>query len=131
MKRLISLILSVALCLIIVVGFMSGTKQTAGADEGPYGKYFLSVDPVQYIELRADGSCIIGTRELGPSGGFLGSIRVFSGTYEIKGNILTIIGPEVKKLEWRIEGNTILPPEYKRGNLAMNKSMEGAKYIKR
>lgn len=130
MTRL-TIYISVVLCLIIVAGYVAGTKQEAGADNEPYGIYVLSVDPVQYIELRTDGSCIIGTRELGPSGGFLGSIRVFSGTYEIKGNILTIIGPEVKKLEWRIEGNTILPPEYKRGNLAMNKSMEGAKYIKR
>ncbi len=129
MTRLTNYI-SVVLCLIIGVGYVAGTKQEAGADDGPYGKYVLSVDPVQYIELKPDGNCLIGARELTPSGTFSGSIKVFSGRYEIKGDILTFIGPGGSG-DWRLEGNTLVPPKYERGTDRMKKAMEGAKYIKR
>ncbi len=134
MKRPISLILAVVLCLIIVVGYVAGTRQEAGADDGLYGKYVLSVDPTQYIELRSDGSCLVGIRVLHPSGDFDRTIESFSGTYEIKGDIVTlkpIMHGKVQNIEFRLEGNTLVPPKYQGGTDRMRKAMEGAKYVKR
>ncbi len=133
MTRL-TIYISVVLCLIIVVGHMAGTKQEAGADDGRYGKYVLSVDPTQYIELRSDGSCLMGIRVLHPSGDFDRRLESFSGTYEIKGDIVTlkpILHGKAQNIEFRLEGNTLVPPKYEGGTSGMRKTMEGAKYIKR
>ena len=134
MKRVISLILSVALCMVISVSYVAGTKQAAGADNGPYGKYVLSADTTQYIELRPDGSCLMGIRVLHPSGDFDRSLELFSGTYEIKGDIVTlkpILHGKAQNVEFRLEGNTLMPPKYEGGTDRMRKAMEGAKYIRR
>ena len=125
MKRLISLILSVVLCLIILVGYVAGTKQEAGADDGPYGKYVFSADSTQYLELRPDGSCLIVTREYTPSGVPGKRLVSINGTYEIKGDIVSIGGP-AGKLDWRLEGNTLVPTQTK----FLPRGLEGAKYIK-
>ncbi len=129
MKRIRSLILSLVLCLIIVVGYVVGTKQEAGADDGPYGKYFLSVDPTQYIELKTDGSCLVGAREYGPSGQPGKRLESFGGTYEIKGDIVTLVLKTPRgdmKSEFKLDGNTLVPT---RKNVP--RELEGAKYIKR
>jgi hypothetical protein len=125
MKRLISLILSVVLCLIIVIGYIAGTKQEASADDGPYGKYVFSADSTQYLELRPDGSCLIVTREYTPSGVPGKRLVSFSGTFEIKGDIVSFTGP-AGKLDWRLEGNTLVPTQPK----LLPRGLEGAKYIK-
>ena len=128
MKRLFLSILLVVLCPIIIVGYVAGTKQEAGADNGPYGKYVLSADPTQYIELKPDGSCLIGAREYTPSGQ-TGRLEFISGTYEIKGDIATLtlkLPRGALKSEFRLEGNTLVP---KRERLP--RGLEGAKYIKR
>ena len=128
MTRL-TIYISVVLCLIIVVGHMAGTKQEAGAADGPYGKYFLSVDPTQYVELKPDGSCLIGMREYTPSGVAGKSVESLSGTYEIKGDIVTLILKTPRgdmKSEFKLDGNTLVPT---RKNVPPG--LEGAKYIKR
>jgi hypothetical protein len=136
MTRL-NIYVSVVLCLIIVVGCSAGTKQSvgtkqkAGADNGPYGKYVLSVDPIQYFELRPDGRCLYGARELTPDGYFRGSIEVFSATCEVKGDIVTFIDLNKRKVELKLQGNTLVPPKFERGTPRMQKAMEGAKFIKR
>ena len=53
MTRL-TIYVSVVLCLIIVVGCAAGTKQPAGADNEPYGKYVHSQDAASYLELRPE-----------------------------------------------------------------------------
>jgi len=134
MKRLFLLILSVVLCTIIVVGCVAGRKQGPAADSGRYGKYVYSLDSTQYLELRRDGSYVAATREHGPSGGFGRDLQSFSGSYEIKGDIVTImppreldpkkIIPDENKSKLRFEGNTLMPVKKMR-------RYEGAKFIKR
>jgi len=129
MKRLFLLILSVMLCLIIVVGYIAGTKRKASADNGPYGKYVLSTDSTQYIELKPDGSCLVGAKEYGPGGG-TGKLELLRGTYEIKGDVVTVkLGTAQKPLisEFKLEGNTLVPPKMK----IARPGLEGAKYIKK
>ena len=128
MKRLAVYVLVVS-CLIIGIGYVAGTKQEVGAADGPYGKYFLSVDPTQYVELKPDGSCLIGMREYTPSGVAGRSVESLSGTYEIKGDIVTLILKTPRgdmKSELKLEGNTLVPT---RKNVPSG--LEGAKYIKR
>ncbi|MFB3883840.1 MAG: hypothetical protein ACE144_01355 [Thermodesulfobacteriota bacterium] len=134
MKRAVSLILSAVVCLTLGTGYVAGTRQDAGADEKPYGKYVFSADPTQYVELRPDSSCVIGIRVLGPSGGFEGTLQSFSGTYEIKGDIVTlkpVMHGKAQNIEFRLEGNTLVPPKYQGGTDRMRKTMEGAKYIRK
>ncbi len=129
MKRIRSLILSAVLCVTIIVGYVEGTKQEAGAADGPYGKYFLSVDPTQYVELKPDSSCLIGMREYTPSGVAGKRVESLSGTYEIKGDIVTLILKTPRgdmKSEFKLDGNTLVPT---RKNVPPG--LEGAKYIKR
>jgi len=129
MKRSFLLILSVVLCPIIVVGYVAGTKQEAGADNGPNGKYVLSVDPTQYIELRSDGTCLVGAREYTPSGQ-TGKLELLSGTYEMRGDIVTlkvIVSHGTLVSEFRLEDNTLVPQKMKR----VPRGLEGAKYIRR
>ena len=128
MKRVFLLILTVVVCWIIVVGYVGGVRQETGANNGPYGKYVLSTDPTQYIELKPDGSCLVGVREYTPSGK-TGKLELLSGTYETKGDIVTL---ELKaprgtlKSEFRLEGDSLVP-EMKQ----VPRGLEGAKYMKR
>lgn len=88
MTRL-TIYVSVVLCLIIVVGCAAGTKQLAGADNEPYGKYVHSQDAASYLELRPDGSCRAVARTRTPSGQ-VGKPSELKGTYEIKRDIVTL-----------------------------------------
>ncbi len=129
MKRLISLILAAVLCMMIVAGYVMGTKQEAGADDGPYGKYVFSADPTQYVELKPDGSCLVAMREYTPSGHPGKQLESVSGTYGIKGDIVTFILKTPRgdiKSEFKLEGNTLVST---RKNAP--RGLEGAKYIKR
>ena len=85
MKRVISLILSVVLCLIIGIGYLAGTKEEAGADNGFYGKYYSSRYPEDYLELKPDSSFFLRVRERTPSGVPGKNFLEVSGSYEIKG----------------------------------------------
>jgi hypothetical protein len=128
LKRLGLSNLLFVLGMIIVVGYVTGIKQEAGADSGPYGKYVLSADPTQYIELKPDGSCLVGAREYTPSGK-PGRLEFISGTYEIKGDIATLtlkLPRGALKSELTLVGNTLVP---KRERLP--RGLEGAKYIKK
>ena len=130
MKRLFMLGLSLVLCTIIVVGFMSWTKQAAGADNGTYGKYVFPEDPSTYIELRPDGSCLFVARVYGPSGKPTDKISTVKGTYEIKGDIVTIklISSNSSKydiVDFRLEGNALVTIKTKSG-----KGRDGLKLIK-
>ncbi len=128
MKRVSLLILSVVLSSIILVGYMGVATQEAVADNGPYGKYLLSTDSTQYIELKPSGSCLIGAREYTPSGQ-TGKLESLSGTYEVKGDMVIL---ELKtargtlKSEFRLEGNNLVPQRR-----PVPRGLEGAKYIKK
>ncbi|MFB3883857.1 MAG: hypothetical protein ACE144_01440 [Thermodesulfobacteriota bacterium] len=129
MKRLTSFMLSMALCLTIVVGYVEGTRQEGYADDGPHGKYVFSADPTQYVELRSDGSCLVVTREYTPSGHPGKQLESLSGTYEIKGDIVTFILKAPRgdiRSELRLEGNTLVLTRKK-----VPPGLEGAKYIKK
>ncbi|MBI5576522.1 MAG: hypothetical protein HY896_09200 [Deltaproteobacteria bacterium] len=116
----------------IFAGYVAGANQAAGADNGIAGKYFLSVDPFQYIQLHPDGTCLAGARELTPSGTFKGSITVLKMTYGVKGDIITLTGgPQGNSIDFRLEGNALVPLQKQRGTPAMKKAMEGSKYIRR
>ena len=112
MTRL-TIYVSVVLCLIIVVGCAAGTKQLAGADNEPYGKYVHSQDAASYLELRPDGSCRAGGRVRHPSGQ-VGEPFELKGTYEIKGDIVTLklISPAGEKVrgtkDFTLKGNTLV-----------------------
>jgi len=124
------------LCL-IVAGCATGANQAAGTGNTIYGKYFLSVDPTQYIELQPDGICHVGARELGPSGGFHGNIKVFSMACAVKGDTDTVIltggpgAPKGNSIAFKREGNALVPLMKRDGTPGQQKTMEGAKWIKR
>jgi hypothetical protein len=128
MRRLTVCLLVVS-CLVIGIGYVTRIKQEAGADEGPYGKYVFSADPTQYVELRPDSTCLAVTREYTPSGHPGKKLESVSGTYEIKGDIVTFVLKTPRgdvRSELKLEGNTLVPA---RKNVP--RGLEGAKYIKR
>ncbi len=125
--------LLVVLCLIIYVGCVAGIKQEVGPDSGRYGKYIYSLDSTQYLDLRRDGSYVATVRVHHPSGKFGRELQSFSGSYEIKGDVVTLMPPREldpkkvnpnQKSELRLEGNTLVPVKKMR-------RYEGAKFIKR
>jgi hypothetical protein len=115
MTRLI-IYVSVVLCLIIVVGFAAGTKQLAGADNEPCGKYVHSQDAASYLELRPDGSCRVEGRGRTPSGQ-VGEPFELKGNYEIKGDIVTLklvtlTGEKVRGTkDFTLKGKTLVDAE--------------------
>jgi hypothetical protein len=110
MARL-TIYISVVFCLIIVVGCVAGTKQQAGAYNEPYGKYYSLRYPQDYLELKPDGSFLFRIRERDPSGGDRGRNLEASGTYKIKGDIVSvkpIIPSGLQEAELTLKGNTLV-----------------------
>lgn len=73
-----------------------------GCGSKPYGKYVKSQDSNQYLELRPDGNFFLKEKEM-----FMGTYFNASGTYEIKGNIVTLKTP-LGDTNGTLNGNTIV-----------------------
>ncbi len=123
MNRL-SINLLIVLCLIIGVGYVTGIQQEAVADDGPYGKYFYSLDSTQYFELKPDGKYVAAVRVHHPNRTFGEKLEFFTGKYVVKENIVKFMGFS-GNVELKLEGNTLALVK-KRGLW-----FEDAKYIKR
>ena len=69
-------------------------------ESGIEGKYILINDPEYSMEFNSPGTFFVS--------GFWGC---FSGTYEVKGDMIPLIGSNGITITAKIEGNTIIDPD--------------------